>query len=88
MTPFLCFVLSITISWLLVRAHLVDVHERAELSDRSTSLDDQRARCVQVVHDLELDFHTGKISESDYESTKKTLSAELGAILRDIDDAR
>jgi hypothetical protein len=40
------------------------------------------------VHDLELDFQTGKISESDYESTKKTLSAELGAILRDIDDAR
>ena len=86
MIAYLCFVLSLAISWLLIRAHLTNVHERTEPSDRSTSLDDQRARCVQVVRDLELDFHTGKISESDYELTKKTLSAELGAILKDLDD--
>jgi hypothetical protein len=74
-------------AWLLIRSHLCAVDQAPEFSDRSVNLDDQRGRCVQVIHDLELDFTTGKVSQSDYDSTKKALSGELGAILREIDEA-
>ena len=55
--------------------------------DRQTLLD-QKARCLQVLSDLELDHATGKIGPSDYAQTKTRLSVELAAILERIDAHR
>lgn len=53
--------------------------------DPVEGLADQKARCLQVLRDLELDYTTGKVSAADYEQTKMRLGVELAAILERID---
>jgi hypothetical protein len=53
--------------------------------DPAEGLADQKARCLQVLRDLELDCTTGKVSPADYEQTKMRLGVELAAILERID---
>lgn len=53
--------------------------------DPAEGLADQKARCLQVLRDLELDYTTGKISTTDYEQTKTRLGVEFAAILERID---
>jgi len=48
-------------------------------------LHDQKARCIQVLSDLELDNATGKVSTADYAQTKTRLQVELAAILERIE---
>ena len=87
MIAIFCLVLSFGIAWMLLSPHLSEADQSA-VSYRSVNLDDQRSRCVQVIHDLELDYATGKIGQGDYEDTRQVLSAELGSILRNLDEAK
>lgn len=80
--------LAASVAWFLVRPYLVLDDGTSGLVDGeelATTLADQKARCIQVLRDLELDFTTGKISVADYEQTKNRLSIELATILERID---
>jgi hypothetical protein len=48
-------------------------------------LHDQKARCLQVLRDLELDNATGKVSSVDYAQTKTQLQVDLAVILERIE---
>ena len=53
-------------------------------SEKYQSLYDQRDRCLQVLKDLELDFSTQKLTETDYQEMKRSVSLELSKILKQI----
>jgi hypothetical protein len=80
--------LAALVGWYLVAPHLAPEGRDSggpEGEDLALTLADQKARCIQVLRDLELDFTTGKISNADYDQTKTRLSVELAAILERID---
>ncbi len=55
------------------------------LGDGERTLTDQKERCIQVLRDLDLDFETQKILESDYQFMKSQISHELAGILERLD---
>ncbi|MBX7138778.1 MAG: hypothetical protein K1X83_12450 [Oligoflexia bacterium] len=50
--------------------------------DPETEQSDRRERLLQLIKDLELDFSTGKISESDYKLLKLRAAGEIAAGLK------
>ena len=50
--------------------------------DPETEQSDRRERLLQLIKDLELDFSTGKISETDYKQLKLRAAGEIAAGLK------
>ena len=77
------------VAWLLVKPHVEVLGPGIQgNSETILSLNDQKARCVQVIKDLDLDFSTGKLSKEDYERMRKSLTMELAGILTRIDQTK
>ncbi|MDR7418711.1 MAG: hypothetical protein QN178_07345 [Armatimonadota bacterium] len=51
-------------------------------SDPHISLEAAQASALRSLHDLELDWGTGKLSDEDYRAQRAALEAELAAVVR------
>jgi len=80
-------VISALVVWFLLKPHLLlagDSSIQAEDRDMN-ALQDERSRHLQVLHDLELDYATTKISEEDYQIGREEIMGELGEVIEAID---
>jgi len=75
------FVFALIVIWLLVSPHFKSAADYAVRTTDESSLTQHKNRCLQILRDLELDYSTEKISQEDYEKTKRVLEHELGALL-------
>lgn len=48
-------------------------------------LDERKAAIYENLRDLQFEYRVGKLSDADYQSTKKDLQKELAAVLSDVD---
>jgi hypothetical protein len=51
-------------------------------ADPRVSLEAAQAAALRSLHDLEMDWATGKLSDDDYRTQRAVLEAELAAIVR------
>ena len=80
----LSFALASVSIWYLARSHFNRSITSALTDsgpDAAEALRDQRQRCLQVLKDLELDYHMRKIAEQDYQQMKRAISRELGDLM-------
>ncbi len=54
------------------------------VADARATLEAAQAAALRALHDLELDWATGKLSDHDYRVQRVTLEAEAAAILRQL----
>ncbi len=59
----------------------------APAADRRAALTAAKGAALRALHDLELDWATGKLSDEDYRAQRATLEAEAAAIIRQLGDA-
>ncbi|NDC37216.1 MAG: hypothetical protein EBZ48_04095 [Proteobacteria bacterium] len=91
MALFVSIFLAVIVSWFLVVPHLrtgADTLGDAGGGGVRAALAEQKDRCMQLLKDLELDFSTGKLSESDYTRMRGVLTTELAQLLTRIDECR
>jgi hypothetical protein len=91
MALFLTIFLAVIVAWALAVPHLRAAS--ASAAPVSTggvfeALLEQKSRCMQLLKDLELDFSTGKLSDSDYSRMRTSLTSELAQLLTRIDESR
>ena len=48
-------------------------------------LDERKAAIYENLRDLQFEYRLGKLSDADYQSTKKDLQTELAAVLAEVD---
>jgi hypothetical protein len=48
-------------------------------------LDERKAAIYENLRDLQFEYRVGKLSDADYQSTKKDLQVELAAVLAEVD---
>ena len=51
-------------------------------------LDERKAAIYENLRDLQFEYRVGKLSDEDYQNTKKDLQKELAAVLAEVDRAR
>ena len=51
-------------------------------------LDERKAAIYENLRDLQFEFRMGKLSDEDYQTTKKDLQKELAAVLAEVDDLK
>jgi hypothetical protein len=51
-------------------------------------LDDRKAAIYENLRDLQFEYRLGKLSDDDYQSTKKDLQKELASVLAEVDRLR
>ena len=51
-------------------------------------LDDRKAAIYENLRDLQFEYRLGKLSDEDYQSTKKDLQKELAGVLAEVDRLR
>lgn len=51
-------------------------------------LEQRKARIYENLRDLQFEFRVGKLSDTDYQTTKQTLQSELAGVLAEIDKAK
>ena len=51
-------------------------------------LDERKAAIYENLRDLQFEYRVGKLSDADYQNTKKDLQKELAAVLADVDDLK
>ena len=51
-------------------------------------LDERKAAIYENLRDLQFEYRVGKLSDEDYQTTKKDLQKELAAVLADVDQLR
>jgi len=56
----------------------------APIADRRVTLEAARTTALRALHDLELDWATGKLSDDDYRAQRTVLEAETAAIIRQV----
>jgi hypothetical protein len=56
--------------------------------DPAIALEAAQAAALRGLHDLELDWGTGKLSDDDYRTQRAVLEAELAAIVRQMPGSR
>ena len=54
------------------------------VADARATLEVARAAALRALHDLELDWATGKLSDDDYRTQRATLEIEAAVILRQL----
>lgn len=63
-----------------------DAAMRSAASLRRRELEGERDALVRSLRDLELDYETGKLSESDFESLRESLRGRARQVLRALDE--
>src|SRR5947208_6081048 len=48
-------------------------------------LDERKAAIYENLRDLQFEYRVGKLSDADYQSTKKDLQKELAAVMAEVD---
>ena len=61
--------------------------EGAEDADRLAELEARKEAKYREIRDAQLDFETGKLSESDHRALDRQLRSEAMEVLREIDEA-
>jgi NADH pyrophosphatase NudC (nudix superfamily) len=51
-------------------------------------LDERKAAIYENLRDLQFEYRVGKLSDADYQNTKKDLQKELAAVLAEVDRVR
>ena len=51
-------------------------------------LDERKAAIYENLRDLQFEYRVGKLSDEDYQSTKKDLQKELAAVLAEVDSVK
>jgi hypothetical protein len=51
-------------------------------------LDDRKAAIYENLRDLQFEYRLGKLSDADYQTTKRDLQKELAAVLEEVDKLR
>lgn len=82
----LTILLACGVMWLVIRP-LLDEEPDSATVDHTTlnALHEQKARCVQILKDLELDFATQKVGAEEYAQMKRGVSVELASLLGRLD---
>ena len=57
----------------------------AEPESPFAHLDDRKAAIYENLRDLQFEYRLGKLSDTDYQNTKKDLQKELAAVLSEVD---
>ncbi|MGA2116502.1 MAG: hypothetical protein ABSH56_17310 [Bryobacteraceae bacterium] len=57
----------------------------AEPESPFAHLDDRKAAIYENLRDLQFEYRVGKLSDADYQNTKKDLQKELAAVLAEVD---
>ena len=57
----------------------------AEAESPFAHLDDRKAAIYENLRDLQFEYRLGKLSDADYQNTKKDLQKELAGVLREVD---
>jgi hypothetical protein len=57
----------------------------AEPESPFAHLDDRKAAIYENLRDLQFEYRLGKLSDADYQNTKKDLQKELAAVLAEVD---
>lgn len=57
----------------------------AEPESPFAHLDDRKAAIYENLRDLQFEYRLGKLSDSDYQNTKKDLQKELATVLAEVD---
>jgi hypothetical protein len=60
----------------------------AEPESPFAHLDDRKAAIYENLRDLQFEYRLGKLSDTDYQNTKKDLQKELAAVLAEVDRLR
>lgn len=87
MSVIFALLLSTFAAWFILKPHFSKNNVKAAGTEASSEaqLLDQKDRFLQMLRDLELDFATAKLSETDYQQSKRELSIELASIINKID---
>lgn len=91
MALFLSIFLAVVVAWGLAAPHFRMASELAgdfASGGTAAALFEQKSRCMQLLKDLELDYSTGKLSETDYTRMRGSLTTELAQLLTRIDECR
>jgi len=59
-----------------------------ETADPFAHLDERKAAIYENLRDLQFEYRVGKLSEADYQKTKKDLQSELATVLAEVDRIR
>ncbi|MBM3469211.1 MAG: hypothetical protein FJX73_00235 [Armatimonadetes bacterium] len=59
-------------------------HQVLPDADSRDALEAARDAALRALHDLDLDWQTGKLSERDYRATRAILEAEASEVLRQL----
>lgn len=75
------FVLLLAVSYLLTRAFLIGVREEAEEEER-TPLEVRKEQLLDAIREFDMDFATGKLSESDYKEMRGRYVADTADVMK------
>src|ERR1700681_1388841 len=74
---------------ILVLAFVLGVRDRdlpvAEPESPFQHLDERKAAIYENLRDLQFEYRVGKLSDADYQNTKKNLQKELAGVLAEVD---
>jgi hypothetical protein len=82
LTATLSFLLLLVVVYLIARPFLVP--ETVEVG--TGDLEDDRARLTARLHDLDMEYSTGKLADEDYEAERSARRAELDRTERSLDE--
>ncbi|MDQ7840019.1 MAG: hypothetical protein RDU83_03200 [bacterium] len=79
-------VLFFTVAVLIAAYLLAPAFQSLELpeADPRDALEAASDAALRALHDLDLDWHTGKLSECDYRAARATLEAEASEVFRQL----
>ncbi len=79
------FAAAVVIAVYLLRPALR--HTAVSLGDPRAALEAGRSAALRALHDLDLDWATGKLSDEDYSAQRAALEAEAAVIARRLAEA-
>lgn len=80
----ICCIVAIAAIWFIFGVKPKDLPEPGPVSPFD-ALEERKAAIYENLRDLQFEYRLGKLSDQDYESTKKDLQKELAAVLAEAD---
>src|SRR5712671_3173713 len=87
MTIFLACLLTVGVILFILTVRTKDLPETAPVSPFA-HLDQRKAAIYENLRDLQFEYRVGKLSDADYQQTKKDLQKELAQVLAEVDRVR
>ncbi len=84
MTIVIACIVAIAVIAFILGVRAKDLPE-PELESPFTHLDERKAAIYENLRDLQFEFRLGKLSDADYQHTKKDLQKELAAVMGEVD---